>query len=308
MDTQLIRTLPPTLESEAARYPAVHPAAVKAIPPSQSGSLSSTIAEALPLGLDGVQNISIMPRPERHVVALGTTPNIGSEKFLILRHRLVLMRQRRRLKTLVVTSSVPMEGKTVVSVNLAVTLARTFSRVLLVEADMRRPSVQATLGLPSALPGLSEYLEGKLELTSTIRRTVPGGLYVIPAGKPSINPVGLLQSPRMVELISRASVTFDWVIFDTPPVNPFADSPCLASMSDGVLVVARSGVTHSDSMQQMLNALEGTFIAGVILNGVEDPRGDGYYAYYYRAKAEPKRTSTGLRRYLPIGKKEISNG
>src|SRR5579864_6727169 len=104
MDTQLIRTLPPTLESEAARYPAVHPVAVKAIPPSQSGSLTGAFADALPLDLDGVQSISIMPRPEGHVVTLGKTPNIGSEKFLILRHRLGLMRQRRRLKTLVVTS------------------------------------------------------------------------------------------------------------------------------------------------------------------------------------------------------------
>jgi capsular exopolysaccharide synthesis family protein len=239
-----------------------------------------------PLNLDRVQTITPHIGSERHLVTLSSAAetSLGNEKFLILRHRLALIRQRRPLKTILVTGSIPGEGKTLVALNLAIALSRTSPRVLLVDGDMRKPAVRDALGQPF-FPGLCEYLEGQSDIQSSIRQLAPVGLYLLTAGQPTNAPVGLLQGSQMREFMALASISFDWVVFDSPPVNPFADAQCLAAMCDGVVLVARAGMTPRGCIQQTLTALEGSFIAGIVLNGSRDPHSDDYYGYYY---SQPK--------------------
>jgi capsular exopolysaccharide synthesis family protein len=232
-----------------------------------------------------LEHIQCRLTPESHIVVQSHSQHAAAEKFRVLSHRLHLMRQRRPLSRLLVTSAVPREGKTVISINLAVTLARTSSRVALVDADLRQPGVMRTLGL-QPMPGLAEFLEDGLDLASAFKIADPLGLYYLPAGKPSANPVELLQSPRMVELITQTSAAFDWVIFDSPPLNPFADAHRLAHLTDGVVLVVRSGVAPREGVLQGLAALEGAYVAGVVLNATEQSNQDSYYYYYYRRDPE----------------------
>jgi protein-tyrosine kinase len=262
---------------------------------------------ASPLPLDHVHVISAQPESEGHLVALNASveTSLGNEKFLILRHRLAVIRQRRPLKTLVVTGSMPGEGKTMVALNLALSLARSYARVLLVDADMRKPAVRDELGLPF-LSGLCEHLEGRWDLASSIRQIGSVGLYLLTAGRPTHSPVGLLQGPRMQELVATTRATFDWVIYDTPPVNPFADAQCLAAMTDGVLMVTRAGMTPRGCLQQALRALDGCYITGIVLNGSRDPHADDYYGYYY----SQRKARTGAAGVPPVAlaAKEIRRG
>lgn len=236
--------------------------------------------EAQPGNLESVARLVCRANPEEPLVCNTHNHDVGAEKFRVLCHRLRQLRQRRPLSRVLVTSAIPKEGKTVVALNLALTLAFSSPRVLLVDTDMRQSGLEGALGIPP-LPGLADFLEGRLELSATFRRLEPLGLHYLAAGNASSNPVELLQRPRMRELMEQTARAFDWVVFDSPPVNPFADAHCLAGLADAVLLVTRSGWTPREGLQQALTALEGAYIAGVVLNGSGDPHRDHYYYYYY---------------------------
>jgi capsular exopolysaccharide synthesis family protein len=244
------------------------------------------LAQVPPKGFENAATIRCHLRPENRIVGSRQDYELGAEKFRFLRHRLTQLRQRRPVCKVLVTSSIPKEGKTFVAVNLAVTLASSSRRVALFDADMRHPSVQHALGL-SELAGLAEFLEGKVEVDSVMRHLDPLGLYYLPAGKASGNPFELLESSRMSVLASLATTAFEWVVIDSPPLIPFADAHHLAGLADAVLVVARSRVTPRDTLRQVLSTLNSVQVAGVVLNGSDGRRHDDYYYHYY------PRASTG---------------
>ena len=231
--------------------------------------------------LEAAKRVVCRLRPEDRLLAERGDGGPAGEKFRVLRHRLHQVRQQRNLRSLLITSSIPQEGKTVVAINLAITLALNSSRVLLVDADMRKPGVSRALGLQS-LKGLAEVLEGRLDLFAAIRLVDPLNLYFLPAGSATRNPVELLQGAQIREAMARTRSEFDWIVIDSPPLNPFADSQCLAGLSDGVLLVVRAGLSPRESVEQALAGLDGAYIAGVVLNASGDPRIDSYYSYYYR--------------------------
>ncbi len=235
-----------------------------------------------PEGFEGLESIRCHVGPEDRIVGCSQNHNFGAEKFRFLCHRLNELRQHKSLSRVLVTSAIPKEGKTVVAVNLALSLARSSPRVALVDADMRQPGVHRALGL-GALPGLGEFLEGNLDLAVLVRRVDPFGLYLLPAGHASSNPFELLQGPRMRELMKQIAPAFDWIVFDSPPLISFADSHCLATLTDTVLLVVRPGLTPRETVQQGLAALEGAYVAGVVLNASDDARQDRYYYHYYPA-------------------------
>jgi receptor protein-tyrosine kinase len=218
--------------------------------------------------------------PKNRIVGCRQDYEFGAEKFRFLRHRLAQLRQRRPVSKVLVTSSVPKEGKTLVAINLAVSLARSSRRVALFDADLRHPSAQSALGLPPMV-GLAEFLEGRADLESAIRRVEPLGFYYLPAGKASGNPFELLEGSRMRELVSLATTAFEWVVIDSPPLIPFADAHHLAVLADAVLLVARPRITPRDTLRQVLRALDGVQVAGVVLNASDDKRQDDYYYHYY---------------------------
>jgi protein-tyrosine kinase len=234
--------------------------------------------EVVQTGFEDAEHVAVRIKPEKHIVACGESHAPGAEKFRVLRHRLQKIRADRPLTRLLVSSAVPREGKTLVAVNLAFSFAKTSKRVLLVDADLRRPGVHQVLGLEE-MSGLAEFLQGENDERTAIRRLDPVNLFYLPAGRPSSAVSELLGGGRFREFLKKAGEAFDWVVVDSAPITLFADTPHLSTLVDASLLVVRLGVTPVDTVQQALGALEGSFIAGMVLNG-ETERGIQHYGYY----------------------------
>lgn len=210
------------------------------------------------------------------------------EQFRSLRSRIFEMRDIRPLKSILVTSGMPQEGKSFISINLAMSLARhKNSRVLLIDGDMRRFTLHHVLGCESQ-PGLAEYLAGKASLQEVMQRgeaSAPGqpvlpNLTFIPGGNGGDRAADLSGSPRFGELLQSASSFFDWIVVDSSPVLPVSDAVNLARFCDGVLLVAREGVTKYPVAQRAQSELKTANILGFVLNAVhEAPQVGDYYGY-----------------------------
>src|SRR5580658_4458341 len=202
----------------------------------------------------------------------------GSEQFRTLRSRLYQMRASQSLRTLLVTSSLPSEGKTFVTNNLAQSIVRQPDRrVLIIDADLRCSRLHVPLGAPAS-PGMTDYLRGDADETKIIQFNSESNLCFIPGGTEVANPSELLSNGRLKTLLDRVSPMFDWVILDSAPLIPVADSSFLADMVDGVLMVVRAGMTPSATAQRAVQELQGRTVVGVVLNAV-DPE-QAYGAYY----------------------------
>jgi capsular exopolysaccharide synthesis family protein len=238
--------------------------------------------------------------PKRHrgreSLLLLTQPQSNTaESLRAIRTTLEFMLPAGQSHTLLLTSSVPAEGKSFMSLNLAVVLQELGRKVLLIDADMRRPSIHQLLNLPLE-PGLSGYLQAQASLEEIVQMTdAPLSLPVIPAGLTPPQPPDLLAQPRMRELLERFKQEYTYVLIDTPPVLAVADTSILAREVGGVLYVVWSGRTHRDvALAGKARLLDvGARILGGILNGghPEMERGYGYYYYYYQKKR--KRPSRG---------------
>lgn len=198
--------------------------------------------------------------------------------------------RRSPLRTLLVSSSQPGEGKTTVSVNLAITLAQQGHRVLLVDADLRRPCVHRALGLRN-IRGLSGYLTGVTDWAPCILPGLISGLDVLPAGQPPINPVALLSSGRVRTLIDQALEEYDHIIIDSPALMlNLADARILSGMVDGTILVIRSGLTPREFVRRVRSQLGN--VVGVVLNSIDmQSLGYGYGHYYQGNGSSPAETS-----------------
>jgi capsular exopolysaccharide synthesis family protein len=214
------------------------------------------------------------------------------EQFRSLRSRIFELRDISPLKTILVSSGVPQEGKSFISTNLALSLARhKNSKVLLIDGDMRRYTLHQILGCESH-PGLADFLAGKANILDVMQR--PEALSAPNAGATPILPnltfiaggnggdkaADLSGSPRFGELIRQAAPHFDWIIVDSSPVLPVSDAVNLARSCDGVLLVARGGVTKFPIAQRAQSELKASNILGFVLNAVQEtPEVGGYYGY-----------------------------
>ncbi len=206
---------------------------------------------------------------------------VSLEQYRRLAASLHDLQSQRSLKSLMVTSALPREGKTLTITNLALTLSESYQRrVLLIDADFRRPSVHELFGLPS-VAGLVEALRTGdaqphvVELTST--------LSVLPAGRLEGSPVALLSSEAMRAIVDEAASRFDWVLLDTPPVALLTDAHLVARLVDGVVLVIAAGATPYPLVQRSIAELDPDRILGTVLNRIEIqalPVG-GYYGHYY---------------------------
>jgi capsular exopolysaccharide synthesis family protein len=218
--------------------------------------------------------------PTYSVVSNGKSFAPCAEQFSRLRARLYQLRENEPLHTLLVTSSLPAEGKTFVALNLALAIMRQHNRyVLLIDGDLRRPKLATCLGVPGA-PGLTEFLRGVADESSVIQTDTEGELFFISAGSSVSNPTELLSSERLESLFRRMAGLFDWVIIDAPPVLPVSDASVLAGRCDGVVVVIRAGSTGYDAVGTALQELRGKRILGVVLNCAEEEATYGAYSYY----------------------------
>ncbi|MES2390791.1 MAG: CpsD/CapB family tyrosine-protein kinase [Acidobacteriota bacterium] len=212
------------------------------------------------------------------------------EQFRSLRSHMVEFRDLSTLKSILVASGIPQEGKSFVAANLAISFARhKASRVLLIDGDMRRSSLHHSLGCLNDL-SLAMYLSGKASLASIMQRfeadpdgnTYPGlnSLTFISGGSDGDHAADLSGNPRFREMLEILAPHFDWIVLDSSPVNLVSDGVNLARACDGVLLVARGGVTKLETAQRALNELKASKVLGVVLNAVSDlPSTSEYYGY-----------------------------
>jgi len=208
----------------------------------------------------------------------------GAEKFRTLRSRLHQIAATRALKRVLITSSVPEEGKTFVASNLAQSIIRQEDKkVLLIDGDLRASRLHLTVGA-AGTPGLTDYLRGNAEEAQVIQVGNQDNLCFIPGGTGVSNPSELLHSDRMIKLLDRLTPIFDWVIIDSPPAIAVHDASILADMCDGVLFVVRAGKTDFEIAQKATSEFNEKDLLGVVLNRVE--KSETYGEYYYGYSAE----------------------
>jgi len=221
------------------------------------------------------------PAPESHLLNLNNSHETPAEEFRTLRTRLNHLQTLQPLHTVVVTSPSPAEGKTFSAVNLALAQSHLAeSSVLLGDFDLRRPIVHNLFQIDRA-PGLSDYLTGQCTFPQALRRIEGMSLYVLPAGTPVKNPLELLNMKQAKALFEELPRTFNWAIFDTPPLLFSADANLLATMADGTILVVKIGSTTFDNVTRAMQSLCENNVLGIVANGARASELYSKYTYYY---------------------------
>ena len=209
-----------------------------------------------------------------------------AESYRALRTSLLLTSSGAPPKTILVTSALPQEGKSTTSINCAIVLAQKESRVLLIDADLRRPSIHKTLGLGPKI-GLSDVLTGNATLQQAIVRS-PGvpSLFILAAGTPPPNPAELLASSHMRDVLLALREQYDHIVIDTPPTLSVTDAVVMSTSADAVVLVIRSGQTTKQALRRSRELLGrvNARVSGVLLNAVDLRSPDYYYYYEYQGK------------------------
>ncbi len=217
--------------------------------------------------------------PGNRLVAFSDRRSPGAERFRLLRMGLHNLNLGKALKVLLITSPLPEDGKSTMALNLATSLAEDGRvKVLLLEADLHRPSLVEHLGL-DPFCGLTEVLEGSADLSAAVKRIEPLGFYLLPAGRHNDNPTELFQSDQFNALLRECRACFDCVLIDCPPAFPLADVTALKAHADGVLLVARADRTPREAVQETIQVFKPGSVVGLILNAADEV--DRLYAHYY---------------------------
>ncbi|MCK4988450.1 MAG: polysaccharide biosynthesis tyrosine autokinase [Desulfobacterales bacterium] len=219
---------------------------------------------------------------DRNLISLLQPQSFEAEQFKILRTNLLFPASGKKPRSIMVTSVAEGEGKSFVAANLAVSVATHVNwNVLLVDCDLRRPSVHRQFGFPE-VPGLSDYLSNGMKLPSLLQRTAVEHLTILPAGRPPDNPSELLSSDRMAAFIDEVVARYNdrLIILDSPPPKLTAESAALARHVDGILLVIKHGSTPRDSAVELINKLGKDKILGAIVNNF-DAGSSRYQKKYY---------------------------
>jgi capsular exopolysaccharide synthesis family protein len=228
------------------------------------------------------QSLKVLVPPQSRLVCVTDKESLAAEKFRFLGVRLRHLQQNRTLKKVLITSTIPQEGKSMVAANLACTLARrTQQKTLLLDGDLRRPSLAQLFGL-GKVPGMCEWLQGERSPMTSIYHLEGAGLWILPAGSTPRNPLELMQSGRLSALVDQLTSWFDWVVIDSPPVLPLADASVWMRLADGILLVARPGITEKEQLQRGLEAIEPAKLLGTLLNCSADATPSDYHYRYSR--------------------------
>jgi capsular exopolysaccharide synthesis family protein len=218
----------------------------------------------------------------------------ASEAIRRLRTNLQFIDVANRPKSIVISSSIPAEGKSTIALNLALSMADTGTRVILVDADLRRPSIAQYVGIEGGV-GLTTVLIGRAKVEDVVQPLGRTGLDLLPAGQIPPNPSELLGSVAMADLLERLSASYDTVLLDSPPLLPVTDAVVLSSLAGGALVIVGADRIHRPQLQQSLESLEtaGAHLFGIVMNKIAR-REAAAYAYGYSSEyastgRQPKR-------------------
>ena len=282
-----------------AAFPDEYASEVRLAPPAVPplGPESDPMPDRRP-ATDGVKPPSLiaLKTPTDKPVADMSTKLVGDDRMLTtsreqyrrLAATLHHLQTASGIKVIIIASAVAGEGKTLTAANLALTFSASYQRrVLVIDADLRRPSMARTFNIPGS-PGLTDGLlrgfEGQLPL-----HPVSPYLSVLTAGKATADPMAGLTSLRMMQLITEARGAFDWVVIDTPPIGLMTDATLLAAMADGVVLVVKANATPYHLVKRAAEALGQGKILGTVLNRAsEGHKHSKYYDYYHYAPTEPK--------------------
>ncbi len=217
--------------------------------------------------------------------------SIQAESYRSIRTTLLVSSPPGRVKTILFTSPLAREGKSSTVSNLAIILAEAGKRVVIVDSDLRKPRQNRIFGVSNAGPsGLSRLLSSGMDLSEAAQPTNIPNLYLITSGPPPANPVELLTSDRMDGLVASLKRSFDFVLFDTPPILAVSDALAMGPMADAIILVARGGQTPIQAIKQAKQTLDAHKLRcfGVIINGIDLIEQDGYYArqYYHYSKSD----------------------
>lgn len=251
-------------------------------------SISAIPATAFGTPLNSEKSLSGCPQmewnPDRAAMLfMNSDDNAkGTEEYRTLRSRLYHLREKMKLKSVLVTSALPKEGKSFTSCNLAQVMVRQHGRrVLLIDADLRGPRLHLMLGT-TAGPGLSDYLQGRSDEFAIMQRGAMQNLFFVPSGTGIEDPAELVGNGRMKVFLQRVEPLFDWIIIDSPPAIPVSDAGVLAKACDGVLMVVRSNSTPADVARKARQEFSDEALIGIVLNGTSD-EAVPYARYYYEA-------------------------
>ena len=213
--------------------------------------------------------------------------NLFIERFRVLRTKIDHLSTEKGIKKIAITSAIAGEGKTLLSTNLSLHLASGGKKkVLLVETDLRKPNIANLMGIPPS-PGLAEYLQNKNKLEDIVYFSKYEGLYIIPAGNTN-NSNELLDNVKFKNLLDSVGDKFNFIIIDTPPVVPAADTMSIKNVIDGVIFVYRLNFTPYNFLIQAIDEMKGARILGVVLNDVRysdmGKKYDKYHEYAYAYK------------------------
>ncbi|WP_082101628.1 polysaccharide biosynthesis tyrosine autokinase [Demequina rhizosphaerae] len=308
-------------EGSPVRLTLVQPAEVPLYPASPKKSLDLALGLLVGLAL-GVayavlrSSLDTRIRGERDLKKITTSPVLGgivvdpkarqrplivhedamsprAECFRTLRTNLQFLEAERVERSFVITSSVPSEGKSTTAANLAITLADAGAKVLLVDADLRKPKMAKYMGIESSV-GLTDVLIGRIEFEDAVQQWGAGDLYLLPSGSIPPNPSELLGSSLMGTLIEMLDAEYDIVLYDAPPLLPVTDAAVLAKLVGGTLLIVSAGTTHRHQLETAITSLEtvGAPLSGIVLTRVPtkgpDAYGYGSYGYSYGDPTTPE--------------------
>jgi protein-tyrosine kinase len=268
---------PPPVEDQQRQAPELTPVNGSL----QGSSLPPVRLNIHPGMLGDVLVLPFKPAPESHLLDLNNSHDTPAEEFRTLRTRLNHLQTLQPLHTVVVTSPSPAEGKSFTAVNLALAQAHLAeSSVLLADFDLRRPILHNLFQIDRS-PGLSDYLTGQCSFPQALRRLEGMNLYLLPAGSPVKNPLELLNMRQAKVLFEELPRSFNWAIFDTPPLLFSADANLLATLADGTILVVKIGSTTFDNVTRAMQSLCENNVLGIVANGARASELYSKYTYYY---------------------------
>ena len=215
---------------------------------------------------------------DENMVTLIKPQSFEAEQFKILRTNLLFPSSGKSPRTIMVTSSMPDEGKSLISANLAISIAQSIQEhVLLIDCDIRRPSVHTQFGFGD-VPGLSEHLSGGIPISSLLLKTIVDKLSILPGGRPPLNPSELMSSQQMSRLLQEVKYRYSdrFIIIDSPPPKLTAETSALSRQVDGILLVIEYGRTSREMVSDLINIIGKEKVIGIVFNKL-----DMKFANYY---------------------------
>ena len=269
------------------------PASGPSTVPSQTGArtpMPPNATDELRDLLDRIELVPFTPAPDASLLDSARPSEAPGEEFRSLRTRLNHLQSLQPIHSLVISSSSPAEGKSFTAANLALAQSQLEGNLtLLADFDFRRPIIHNLFQIQRS-PGITDYLRGKAKLEECIKRIEGSNLCILPAGEAVLNPLELLNLPEVKILMDRLPSIFNWVVLDTPPLLFAADANLLATLTHGLVLVVRIGVTTIDTVTRAIGSLCRNNMLGVVVNGAHKgelySKYTYYHSYYYSKPAE----------------------